>query len=87
MGIRVNCVSPGVVNTEIWHTVEEAMSMEKDTFADWLIDEAVNTGQLLIGRQGKPQEIAAAIAFLASDEAAYITAQNLSVDGGMDWCW
>ena len=87
MGIRVNCVSPGVVATEIWHTVEESMMMEKDTFADWLIEQAVESGQLLIPRQGRAEEIAAAIAFLASDEASYITAQNLSVDGGMDWCW
>ena len=87
MGIRVNCVSPGVVATEIWHTVENAMMMEKDSFADWLIEQASGSGQLLIPRCGTAGEIAAAIAFLASDEASYITAQNLSVDGGMDWCW
>lgn len=87
MGIRVNCVSPGVVATEIWHTVEDAMMMEKDTFVDWLIEQSVASGQLLIPRQGTADEIASAIAFLASDEASYITAQNLSVDGGTDWCW
>jgi len=87
MNIRVNCVSPGVVATEIWHTVEDAMMMEKDSFADWLIEQSVASGQLLIPRCGTADEIAAAIAFLASDEASYITAQNLSVDGGTDWCW
>lgn len=87
MGIRVNCVSPGVVATEIWHTIEDAMMAERDTFVDWIIEESVKNGQLLIPRKGEPGEVASAIAFLASDEASYITAQNLSVDGGMDWCW
>jgi NAD(P)-dependent dehydrogenase (short-subunit alcohol dehydrogenase family) len=87
MGIRVNCVSPGVVATEIWHSIEDAMMAERDTFIDWIIEESVKNGQLLIPRKGEPGEVASAIAFLASDEASYITAQNLSVDGGMDWCW
>jgi len=86
-GIRVNCVSPGIVATDIYTKVEKEMMMEKGTFADWLVEESVNNGQLLIPRSGKPEEIATAVAFLASEEASYITAQNLSVDGGMDWCW
>ncbi len=87
MGIRVNCVSPGVVATEIWDAIEDAMMAERGTFVDYIIEQSVQNGQLLIPRQGRADEIAAAIAFLASDEASYITAQNLSVDGGMDWCW
>lgn len=86
-GIRVNCVSPGIVATDIYTKVENEMMMEKGTFADWLVEESTNNGQLLIPRAGRPEEIAAAVAFLASEEASYITAQNLSVDGGMDWCW
>jgi len=87
MGIRVNCVSPGVVATDIYRKVEKEMIMEPGTFVDWLVDESVKSGQLLLPRKGEPEEIAAAVAFLASDDASYITAQNLSVDGGMDWCW
>lgn len=87
MGIRVNCVSPGVVATEIYANVEKEMMMEPGAFAEWLVEEAVKSGQLLIGRAGGADEIASAVAFLASEEASYITAQNLSVDGGMDWCW
>ena len=87
MGIRVNCVSPGVVATDIYHKVEKEMMMEEGTFADWLVEESIKSGQLLIPRGCRPEEIAAAVAFLASEDASYITAQNLSVDGGMDWCW
>jgi meso-butanediol dehydrogenase/(S,S)-butanediol dehydrogenase/diacetyl reductase len=87
MGIRVNCVSPGVVATDIYTKVEAEMMMEKGTFADWLVEESIKNGQLLIPRGCRPEEIAAAVAFLASEDASYITAQNLSVDGGMDWCW
>jgi len=87
MGIRVNCVSPGIVATEIYSNVEKEMMMEKDSFADWLVEQSMASGQLLISRCGTAGDIAGAVAFLASDDAAYITAQNLSVDGGMDWCW
>jgi len=87
MGIRVNCVAPGVVATEIYDAVERAMMMDKGAFAEWLVEQAVASGQLLIPRKGEPEEIAAAVAFLASSEASYITAQVLCVDGGMDWCW
>jgi NAD(P)-dependent dehydrogenase (short-subunit alcohol dehydrogenase family) len=87
MGIRVNCVSPGVIATELYVNVEKEMMMEPGAFAEWLVEEAVKSGQILIGRAGEADEIAAAVAFLASSEASYITAQNLSVDGGMDWCW
>jgi len=87
MGIRVNCVSPGVVATEIYANVEKEMMMNPGAFAEWLVEESVKNGQLLIARPGRAEEIASAVVFLASDEASYITAQNLSVDGGMDWCW
>jgi NAD(P)-dependent dehydrogenase (short-subunit alcohol dehydrogenase family) len=87
MGIRVNCVAPGIVATEIYNGVEKEMMMEKDSFADWLVEQSIASGQLLIPRCGTAGDIASAIAFLASDDASYITAQNLSVDGGIDWCW
>lgn len=87
MGIRVNCVAPGIVATEIYSNVEKEMMMEKDSFADWLVEQSIASGQLLIPRCGTAGDIAAAVAFLASEDASYITAQNISVDGGMDWCW
>lgn len=68
--ITVNAIAPGFVDTEIL----DAMTPE-------ILEAALKLVPL--GRKGKPEEIAAAVAFLASDEAAYITGQVLGVDGGM----
>jgi NAD(P)-dependent dehydrogenase (short-subunit alcohol dehydrogenase family) len=48
MGIRVNCVSPGIVATAIYNKVEAEMMMEQGTFADWLVEGSIKNGQLLI---------------------------------------
>ncbi len=69
-GITVNAVSPGYIATEMFETLDQAG-----------LEEAKR--MIPIGRYGKPEEIAAAMAFLASDEAAFITGQTLRVNGGM----
>ncbi len=69
-GITVNAVAPGFVPT----------TLTQDLPAE--LKEASLKG-IPLGRWGTPQEIAYAAAFLASDEAAYITGHVLSVDGGM----
>ena len=65
--ITVNCVAPGLVDTEMLpaEVVEEAMKM------------------IPLRRVGRPQEVAAAVAYLMSDDAAYVTRQVISVNGGM----
>ena len=68
--IRVNAIAPGFIDTEIL----DAMTPE-------ILEAALKLVPL--GRKGKPEEIAFAAAFLASDDAAYITGQVLGVDGGM----
>ena len=65
--ITVNCVAPGVIETDMTEGVP--------------VDEAKKI--IPLGRFGKPEEVAASIAFLMSDEAAYVTRQVLSVNGGM----
>ena len=69
-GVTVNCVAPGVINTEMNASLSDADMRS-------LCDE------IPLMRIGQPEEAAAAILFLASDEAAYITGQVLSVNGGM----
>ncbi len=68
--ITVNAIAPGFVDTEIL----DGMTPE-------ILEAALK--MVPLGRTGKPEEIAYAAAFLASDEAAYITGQVLGVDGGM----
>jgi 3-oxoacyl-[acyl-carrier protein] reductase len=68
--ITVNAIAPGFVDTEILNT------MPRET-----LEAALKLVPL--GRMGRPEEIAFAVAFLASDQAAYITGQVLGVDGGM----
>lgn len=69
-GITVNAVAPGFIETD----------MTKALNAD---QRAATLANVPAGRLGDPREIAAAVAFLASDEAAYITGETLHVNGGM----
>ncbi len=71
-GITANCILPGPVDTAL------TKRMHDQTIRDAYL------ARLPIKRYGQPEEIAAAAAFLASDEAAYITGHLLDVDGGFD---
>ncbi|MBD2294839.1 SDR family oxidoreductase [Anabaena sphaerica FACHB-251] len=71
-GIRVNAVAPGATITPI-----------NEAWTEDLEKKAVVESHIPMGRAGTSEEIGAAIAFLASDEAAYITGQTLFVDGGL----
>jgi 3-oxoacyl-[acyl-carrier protein] reductase len=69
-GITVNALAPGYIDTEMWNDVPEAA---RARFRD----------MIPLARVGSAAEVAAAAAFLLSDEAAYITGQVLNVDGGL----
>jgi NAD(P)-dependent dehydrogenase (short-subunit alcohol dehydrogenase family) len=74
-GVRVNSINPGVVVTEL----HSAAGMDEAAYAAFL--ERCKTTHPL-GRVGRPEEIAALVTFLASDEAAWITGGTHSIDGG-----
>jgi NAD(P)-dependent dehydrogenase (short-subunit alcohol dehydrogenase family) len=74
-GIRVNCVCPGTVDTGVLRAAM-AMASDPQAFLDMLV-----AGHP-IGRIGRSEEIAAAVAFLASDDASFVTGACLPVDGG-----
>ena len=69
-GITVNAVAPGFIETDMTASLPEAAQQGI-------------VSQTPLGRVGKPEEVAAAVLFLASDEASYITGQVLRVNGGM----
>jgi len=74
--IRVNCVCPGTILTAASYRHMEKVGMTLEQFN---ADEGAKT---FLGRIGQTREVAAAILFLASDEASYITGASLMVDGG-----
>jgi 3-oxoacyl-[acyl-carrier protein] reductase len=68
--VTVNVVAPGLIATDMTKTITE------NAKTDW-------AAQIPMGRMGTPEDVAAAVRFLASDEASYITGQVLAVNGGM----
>ena len=68
-GIRVNSISPGVIATDMLQGIEE---------------ETIESlrEEIALGRIGEPEDIAKVAYFLASDMSAYVTGQNIVVDGG-----
>jgi NAD(P)-dependent dehydrogenase (short-subunit alcohol dehydrogenase family) len=74
LGIRVNCVCPGFIETPMFQSVmgSEGMAPYRDRYRE----------EHKLGRFGRPDEIAAATLFLASDDASFVTGHALVVDGG-----
>ena len=68
-GVRVNLVVPGTVHTDVWRDRQDALRRAAAHYP--------------LGRVGRPEDIAAAVAFLASTDAAWITGVALPVDGGL----
>ncbi|MEL6637266.1 MAG: SDR family NAD(P)-dependent oxidoreductase [Bacteroidota bacterium] len=71
-GIRVNAVSPGTIDTPFHKQIK---STKPEVFASW-------ANNILLGRLGKPEDVAGVIAFLVSEDAAFLTAETIQVGGG-----
>jgi NAD(P)-dependent dehydrogenase (short-subunit alcohol dehydrogenase family) len=71
LGIRVNCVHPGLIDTDMTAWVMNAPELLP-----------IILSQISLGRAGYPREIGTVVAFFASDEASYLTGQSIHVDGG-----
>lgn len=71
LGIRVNCIHPGLIETPMTDWVMKSPDILPQVLA-----------QISMGRAGQPNEVATVAAFLASDEARYVTGQSIFVDGG-----
>ena len=80
-GIRVNCVCPGFVETDMWHQVaREQGTLLGQTPAEFT---RRRVESVPLGRMERPEDVAAVIGFLASPRAGYMTGQALSIDGGL----
>jgi meso-butanediol dehydrogenase / (S,S)-butanediol dehydrogenase / diacetyl reductase len=75
LNVRVNCISPGAIDSP---ALRGTFGGSDEHEPDW----SIFTRHSLVDRIGKPDDIAAAALFLASDEASFITGVNLPVDGG-----
>ena len=80
-GVTVNAICPGPVDTEMLrHTYQNLADSYNVTLDEWY-DKILDT--IPVGRFGQPDDVAGLVAFLASDDAAFINAQAINIDGGM----
>jgi meso-butanediol dehydrogenase/(S,S)-butanediol dehydrogenase/diacetyl reductase len=71
-GIRVNAVSPGTIDTDFHKQIK---STKPEVFASW-------KNNIMLGRLGQPEDVASVVSFLASEGAAFLTAETIQVGGG-----
>ena len=71
-GIRVNAVSPGTIDTPFHKQIKES---KPEVFASW-------ANNIMLGRLGQPEDVAGVVSFLASKDAAFLTAETIQVGGG-----
>ncbi len=71
-GIRVNAVSPGTIDTPFHAQIK---ATKPEVFASW-------ANNIMLGRLGKPEDVASVVSFLASKDASFITAETIQIGGG-----
>lgn len=80
--IRVNNICPGYTDTELRDQTVQGEAQQRDVSVEEIYEAELR--KIPLRRRGKPEEVAAGVAFLASDEAQYITGQAINITGGAD---
>jgi NAD(P)-dependent dehydrogenase (short-subunit alcohol dehydrogenase family) len=75
--VRCNAVAPGPIETPLLNDAPKVLGEIGERLKQGMVNATV------MGRSGEPEEVAAAIAFLAGDDASYVTGQTLNVSGGL----
>ena len=83
--ITVNAICPGLIDTPIWHKADKDMDLPMGSMIKMVVDTSIEQRQLKIARVGTPGDIAAAVTFLASEDAGYMTGQAINVCGGLEF--
>jgi meso-butanediol dehydrogenase / (S,S)-butanediol dehydrogenase / diacetyl reductase len=83
--ITVNAVCPGLIDTPIWHRGDKVMEMPEGSVIKMVTESSIDARILKLPRVGVPDDLAGAVAFLASDDASYMTGQALNVCGGIEF--
>jgi 2-hydroxycyclohexanecarboxyl-CoA dehydrogenase len=76
-GVRVNAVAPGPIDTDMLKVAPAALGELGERFVKGMVDSTA------MGRPGRPEEVAAAIAYLASEDASFVTGETIGVSGGL----
>jgi D-sorbitol dehydrogenase (acceptor) len=80
-GIRVNCISPGHMGTELYWRALQRRATASGRGYDEMVEH--ERAQVPLGRFGTGEDVGALVAFLASEDAAYLTGQTINIDGGL----
>ncbi len=83
--ITVNAVCPGLIDTPIWHRGDTLMEMPEGSVIKMVVESSIESRILKIPRVGVPEDIAGVVAFLASEDASYMTGQAVNVCGGIEF--
>ena len=82
-GINVNCVCPGIVRTPMWEELDRTLAKLQNLRAGEAMEKRKKS--IPLGRLEEPEDVAGVVAFLASDDAAYMTGQSVNVTGGREF--